>query len=233
MKLYPLLLFLLACKPEPEIIPCSTLHTVTSLFTIQENHGKLVKGYNGEWEKYYSDSVMSRSVILSARESNANYLWKIGKYTFSNQVLEITFPDSIQNFPIQLVVNKTPSNNCFPEDDGIDSLTKTITFLSPSTSSFIGSFSKIGDPTQKVVISNLNSYNVNIEIIDKEKCKRTYDSELGPKLLTFTTPLGSYEPCKNLTEGFAKMIGKDTIEIMYKKGKPSSYTEYKFIGVRL
>jgi hypothetical protein len=82
---------------------------------------------------------LGSSIVFKALQEDAlSYKWKIGDddRTFTKQEFSLDFnpSDSVSLFnrpvPIQLIVTRTPNTACFPTDDGIDTLTKYIYFVS-------------------------------------------------------------------------------------------------------
>jgi hypothetical protein len=82
---------------------------------------------------------LGTSIVFTALQEDAlSYEWKIGDddRTFTEQEFSLDFnpSDSVSLFnrpvPIQLIVTRTPNTACFPTDDGIDTLTKYIYFVS-------------------------------------------------------------------------------------------------------
>jgi hypothetical protein len=76
--------------------------------------------------------------FTAKQEDVLSYEWKIGDddRVFTEQSFSLTFnpSDSVILFnrpvPIRLIVTRTPNTSCFPADDGIDTLTKYIYFVS-------------------------------------------------------------------------------------------------------
>jgi hypothetical protein len=82
---------------------------------------------------------LGANIQFTAKQEDAiSYEWKIGDddRVFTEQSFSLTFnpSDSVTLFnravPIQLIVIRTPNTDCFPTDDGIDTLTKYIYFVS-------------------------------------------------------------------------------------------------------
>lgn len=227
--------FLINCTKKPDPAPCSNFNPVSANFNVKDNNGILVPGYEVVWANYSSDSVYSKRVLLTAIEENAVYSWKIGNHTFGEKKLEVIFPDSVKSFPVQLIINKKPNNDCFPEDDGVDSLSKNITFLDPATTPFKGAFFGFDNLKNKhigIVFTKFSDRKAEIHIIDPDTCKNTYYSDLGREVLTFSTILENYNSCKNIFGGKVELIHRDTIKVSLKKGTVKTHESYNFIGIR-
>jgi len=128
------LLIVFACKKEQPTMPgntkdpCDCASEVSADFEILERHG--FGGGNGPL--IVTDHVFGRSgkeVRFRAKEDNAEYTWYIGTDVETDQEIFKTF--GLQwvgsSIPITLVVEKEPNSNCFPNDDGYDSITKSFT----------------------------------------------------------------------------------------------------------
>jgi hypothetical protein len=61
-------------------------------------------------------------------EKNAKYTWKLGSEIITDRVFSRSFEDAIgpQRIPVTLIVEKEPNSNCFPNDDGKDTVTRFI-----------------------------------------------------------------------------------------------------------
>lgn len=122
-----------ACKKEkPEIggfSPCECESPVSADFDISE---WIVA--TQAWGELYveTDHVFGGQVKFEAQETNANYQWLIGSNTFStNSVTQFFGNEWINyNIPITLIINKEPNTRCFPNDDGVDTVTRVMTIQS-------------------------------------------------------------------------------------------------------
>ncbi|MGB0982559.1 MAG: hypothetical protein ACPG19_00890 [Saprospiraceae bacterium] len=73
---------------------------------------------------YDTDTIMQHSVEFAAPEGFEKYTWLIGSEAIDGRVVyRSNFPRG-QTTPITLIVEKRPNTICFPEDDGIDTLTR-------------------------------------------------------------------------------------------------------------
>jgi len=83
--------------------------------------------------KLYTDTdtmYANRSLRFRAKESNAEYIWYINgdKTDINQQKIELFFGENRagEDITVSLVVKKTPNKDCFPDDDGYDSITRKI-----------------------------------------------------------------------------------------------------------
>ena len=61
-------------------------------------------------------------------EKNAKYTWKLGSEIITDRTFSRLFENAKgpQRIPVTLIVEKEPNRNCFPNDDGRDTVTKYI-----------------------------------------------------------------------------------------------------------
>ena len=117
--------------------PCYGKHRVTADFYIYENHPDL--NPDRGWEYYDTDTLLGQSVLLVAKETkdkygqDVNYTWLIGGETISGvkSVTRYAFPANVK-IPVTLIVSKEPHLECYPDDDGKDTLTRYMVFPSMS-----------------------------------------------------------------------------------------------------
>lgn len=125
---------LLACgKEQPPILeiaedPCDCATEVSAEFEILE-----ILAPFGNWEsdiRTPTDVILSqKNVEFKAKMENADqYIWYIGTEVLDTRSVIRYFDDAQvgQQIPISLVVRSKPNINCFPEDDGYDSVCKTL-----------------------------------------------------------------------------------------------------------
>jgi hypothetical protein len=73
---------------------------------------------------YDTDTINQYLVEFAAPEGFNKYTWLIGSEVLNQQVVyRNNFPRG-QTTPITLIVERTPNNICFPNDDGIDTLVR-------------------------------------------------------------------------------------------------------------
>ena len=115
--------------------PCFGKNRVSADFYMYENHG----GLNPDkgWDYYDTDTLLGQSVLLVAKEefepywSEVNYTWIIGAETISGtdkkSITRNSFPTN-ERIQVTLIVNKKPHLDCYPDDDGIDTVTRYMVF---------------------------------------------------------------------------------------------------------
>jgi hypothetical protein len=109
--------------------PCANSREVSAEFVIEERPNIL--------EPYWVETdttLNTRRIQFRAKiEDATEYKWYIGSQVYSSPKVELFFDNTWtgSSIPITLVVRKTPDINCFPYDDGYDSL-KKVFFISTS-----------------------------------------------------------------------------------------------------
>lgn len=145
MLLIPLALMLLvaSCKDEddqlcndprnkncPNYNPCIDVKPVSAAFTMVEESGFLRRDLL--WTYYDTDTSVYNEVRFTALEQNAlSYKWFIGTELEPRygQSITINFTESRTPKRIRLIVEKAPNKNCYPNDDGIDTLDRMLYFI--------------------------------------------------------------------------------------------------------
>lgn len=117
-----------ACKkvqPEMKGKDCSCAKETSADFDIEEIHA-----YGYDWEKRsITDSTFrEKNIAFTAKAENATYRWYIGNEILDTKSVVRYFSSDFTGQAIQvtLVVQKKPNYICLPNDDGYDSITKTV-----------------------------------------------------------------------------------------------------------
>ncbi|PZE15818.1 hypothetical protein DNU06_16225 [Putridiphycobacter roseus] len=118
---------LLACKKDQAEIAefnknCSCASEVTAEFIMEELSNPSSTGKFTETDTIFR----GKNVKFTPIEKNAEYTWYVGSEVISDSVVQRYFDESLAggNWPITLVVEKSPNKICLPNDDGYDSITK-------------------------------------------------------------------------------------------------------------
>lgn len=113
------LILLQGCYSEDIEDPCRDEMPVSAYFTIQET---FQLGMREEWRAYDTDSISSFYILFTATEKDAEYEWTLGDETiYEKSFVRYSFPRGT-SIEVKLRVNKYAMSNCFPDDDGVDSL---------------------------------------------------------------------------------------------------------------
>jgi hypothetical protein len=96
-------------------------------------------------------------VNFSANIENAtSYEWQIGNSSvvYTSKEFGLYFGDTVGTIPITLIVKSKPNKICFPNDDGIDTLTRYLTITVMEKPTFFGTYLGANDydPTNQFTI---------------------------------------------------------------------------------
>lgn len=257
LLLFSLLLLLTGCPDEPPVQPedpCLGVKPISASFKIYE----VPNFYQEGWINYDSDTIATLDITFVADADNAiQYEWYIGSEIINTKtVTRKNFPRD-QAIPITLVVRGTPNTKCFPNDDGIDTVTRLIHTLSdfykPACSGrnvFGGKYFgyNIDEQTKPYTIeltecfpdsSRWNEKTIRLQNLTPNCDISTWDFLLGTFKQIF---LASYNNYAALTPNcFIRIYGSrsDSIEIRYNIQKKPGWQnvkdriDKKFIGVRV
>jgi len=126
------LLFTVSCKKQqPRMLSphnnCEGMHATTADFLMEEIcHKWDDKNF---WIETETDTVYSdHPVQFTAIEQKAKYKWYINGEEYHTKNVRLLFGEEMtgQTIFVTLVVKKDPDNICFPNDNGYDSITKTL-----------------------------------------------------------------------------------------------------------
>ena len=105
--------------------PCYGRKPVSARFKIQDviQRPTLPDGWG---ETPDSDTTTAYAVQFTALEEGADYEWHIGSEVLKGKsVTKTNFPIN-GTYPITLIVKKAPNKECFPNDDGRDTITRNM-----------------------------------------------------------------------------------------------------------
>lgn len=127
------------CHDEPN--PCAALHETSADFTIMEDFSYLPE-YDKYWPYYACDTAITKRIRFTAIDSTASsYEWHIGSGIYNKRKVFLNFSNTNENaIPITLILKKTPNQNCFPKDDGIDTVTRKLVFVASCQSLIAGTY---------------------------------------------------------------------------------------------
>jgi len=137
------LLTLASCKDECQnprdpdcenYNPCIDAKQTSAVFTIKEaNYRQIIDPSLADF-LMDTDSCYARSIYFEALQLDADsFIWQIGSEIqprYGKQV-NVFFPDNLRGttFTIRLIVKRKPNTSCFPNDDGIDTLTRKFYYV--------------------------------------------------------------------------------------------------------
>jgi hypothetical protein len=122
-----------ACS-EKEPDPCAALKPVSADFDLYDGNVKT--------DTFWAPAT----VTFKAKDSTAqSYTWSFpnGENTNDKKQFSLTFHNEVGHVPVQLILKNKPQTACFPKDDGVDTVKKSIFLLSYYESdklAYIGTF---------------------------------------------------------------------------------------------
>ena len=245
--LFSILMFsLTACPDDPvkvEPDPCEGKTPVTADFDIYFNgYDKIKKIYFN----YYTDTILVWDrVTFEAKGDYEYYEWQLGDDpTIYNEKTEIfQFKEAWGELKMRLIVKNPPDTLCFPDDDGIDTVYKTITVIDRDSAAIIGSY--IGYHTS----DTLDTFIVDVKYEGMDRGLVFYNINRGFHLPDhfngnivqinwlnkFAMMKGDYTygfGCQS-PDGYAELQEDNkTLIVNYEAGPYDDRKEYTFIGVK-
>jgi hypothetical protein len=124
LKKLPLLVLLglAACETEKAPDPCAALKPVSADFTTS------VDGMEMDTFR------LPATITFKAKDSTAqSYAWSFpdGTNTSDKNKFFLTFHNEVGKVDVQLILRNKPQTDCFPKDDGIDTVQKSMFFIHP------------------------------------------------------------------------------------------------------
>jgi hypothetical protein len=235
LKLFTLatlgILGLTTCETEKAPDPCAAMKPVSADFDLYDGTVKT------------DTFILPVKVTFKAKDSTAqSYEWSFpnGTNTSDKNKFFLTFHNDIGKIDVQLIIKNKPQIACFPKDDGIDTVTKSmffIDFYDTEKLPYIGTFVGYEDvnPTHKfeIIIKDFGylpiepepqkNYWTGVRIFNlPEGCGKgdttmfSYSPGVGGNYKTFHFTTGglSHNGCPSL-DGKGIMINKDKIIIDY------------------
>lgn len=125
---------------------------------------------------FWTHCTPNDPIILTADEVGANYTWTIGANTYYTREcsFEIGEEYSGQTLNFTLVVEKDPDLVCFPNDNGLDTLTRSVFVNDICLPSIMGEF------YGSLESAPLDSFVVTFYFDDQIDCETLYISGLVP-----------------------------------------------------
>ncbi|MBS1554012.1 MAG: hypothetical protein JSU09_03715 [Bacteroidetes bacterium] len=146
-------LFLLeGCGDEPKPNPCRGIAPLDADFTIKQPISFAIA--NGRYDTLLAtDTVLMGSTVqFEAKHDSMTYEWKIGEddRTWNTKKVTLAFRDFYGSVRIRLIGRWSPNVQCFPKDDGVDTVYRTLTVLQDKDNPVFGEYegynlSKVSD----------------------------------------------------------------------------------------
>ena len=113
--------------------PCWGKKPVSADFEMSQQPVTFYPDYVGEWhpeQKFFRGLIGFKSSQYVENDTSVKYTWLIGSEVIHDYTFVRNFVDTRQtgenNIPITFIVEKEPDLDCFPLDDGKDTVTKYI-----------------------------------------------------------------------------------------------------------
>ena len=125
---------------------------------------------------FWTHCTPNDPIVLTALEVGANYLWTIGANTYYTKECSFEIGEEFagQTLNFTLVVEKDPDLECFPNDNGLDTLTRTVYINDICSPSIIGEF------YGSLENAPLDSFPIQFYFEDQIDCETLYISGLVP-----------------------------------------------------
>ncbi len=237
-----ILIFACQCKDDDDMNPCDVegLAPVNAQFTTSYE-----MGWQDSTRRFQADTFINYfPIIFTAQEENATYQWKVGDdpRDFDEKEFNLTFIGTTGPIDIQLIVDAEPNLECFPEDDGRDTISKTIYFVekldSPMLGKYRGVVTSVPNDTFEIDVASIPPFydSNNIDNLP-DGCIRDEDRLLG-FLLGYRTlrmaNLGNYAECPE-PQGWGYLNYHDIITLEYSIWNPNieQVVSDSFVGKKI
>lgn len=146
--------------------PCWDKKPVSADFEMSAKWATDFPEYIGQWHpdtKYSRGRIGFKPVNYEEGDTSVKYTWLLGSEVIHEYSFERNFVDTRQtgenNIPITLIVERKPNLDCFPLDDGRDTLVKYIQFVdSLCDYLIIGDFKVLYEGDQDSVIMKTRNW---------------------------------------------------------------------------
>jgi hypothetical protein len=156
--------------------PCWDKKPVTADFEISQQPVTFYPVYVGDWhpeQKFFRGRIGFKSSRYQEGDTSVKYTWLLGSEVIHDFTFVRNFIDTREtgenNIPITLIVEKEPDLDCFPLDDGKDTITKYIQLVDNACEFLTrGDFKVLfeGDMDSTIVSVRNWKYDVNGKFLD-------------------------------------------------------------------
>lgn len=235
----------MSCKEnniDPPIVdPCQGKEQVKAKFEIYE-----AQAYNSDiWKYTDTDTIMRAAAFFKAIGEFEEYEWHLGSEIIKEKsFVRYNLPRGV-HIPITLIVRKKPETACFPNDDGIDTITRSFYSMAEGgfkcweKELFSGNFlgSEVGIDTSRVITIDVcfspDNYSIAPKIINL-----IYSQELvcWPEMVQMDYKhyyLEDYAGKYNALKAMITIFGSanDSIKIEYKYLDPVEWEKGKYVWI--
>lgn len=235
--------FIGSCKDDDiNLDPCELegVVPVSAAFTTSNE-----TGWQDSTRRFVADTFLNYSIIIfTAEQEAASYQWKVGSdpRVFDSKEFTLTFTGIIGTIDVQLIIENTPNLDCFPNDDGRDTLNKQIHLVekmdSPMLGIYKGVVSSAPNDTFNIDIHTFPPYNETNNINNfPNGCNRDEEERidffLGYRYIMFGYP-GNYVECpKPQGWGTLDLNGIVTLEYSLWNTNIQQHVSDTFIGKKI
>ncbi|MFZ5971553.1 MAG: hypothetical protein ACOYXA_08160 [Bacteroidota bacterium] len=195
---------LTGCDNDPD--PCMRKKMVGGSFTM----GERITNYGGVDTLIVSDTVITENfVVFKADSDYVSYEWKIGDdpRTFDTKEVTLRFMQPETTVPIRLIAKWAPDKQCFPEDDGVDTVYRYLTVVDKKLNPIFGKYrgALVSNPQNVYTIEIIKDefFETTILLNINEGCEATsinINTRFGYKIMNLSQSEGTgfyLGSCKN------------------------------------
>ncbi len=124
------------CK-DPVEDPCEGVEEVAADFKME-----IFLGYNEDQRWFEGDTFTQGYVRFSAIGQFDSVNWQVGldPREFTDRQFTLDFFDFLGALDVKMIGYRKPNNECFPDDDGVDTISKHLVIVHKSESKFFGHY---------------------------------------------------------------------------------------------
>jgi hypothetical protein len=143
------LIFLTTCGKD-DSVNCECEKLPNADFTISQG-----LGWNEDRRYFESDTFLDYEIKVEAINTLSSYNWTLGldPSSWDSKSVELDFTDNFGDIEVTLIGEWTPNNDCFPNDNGMDTVSKTFHIVSVWESLFLGNYSGFCESTPNEIFN--------------------------------------------------------------------------------
>ena len=230
------LIFLTTCGKD-DSVNCECEKLPNADFTISQG-----LGWNEDRRYFESDTFLGSGIKMEAINSLTSYGWMIGldPSSWDTKFVELGFSGNSGDVEVTLIGEWTPNNDCFPNDNGVDTVSKTFHIVSDWHSSPVfGEYQGYSESKPDELFNILIEHSVSFAWVKNlpNSC-HINDDELSISITYkhFIMPDYVAYPICPLPKGFGSLADDNkTLTIEYEIWDPATSTKVsdKFIGTKI
>jgi hypothetical protein len=143
LLLLGLLLALLGCRPdkkEDPVNPCAGKTIPKGEIFVTDN--SLGKPFIDPSRLFSVETLAFGVAHFSTTIPYESYQWQVGSdpRVFTSKTMTMQFPDNTFNVPVRMIGRRKVDSQCFPNDDGLDTLRTTVSFTQFAQAQVLGTY---------------------------------------------------------------------------------------------